>query len=97
MRSSLASLLLLVAAWPLHAQPSADRGQLLYETHCVSCHSSEMHWRDQRLARDWDSLKAQVRRWQEAAGLQWSEDDIRAVAAHLNATVYHFPQPQARK
>jgi hypothetical protein len=54
-----------------------------------------MHWREQRLARDWDSLREQVTRWQGTARLQWSADDIDAVTRHLNDTVYRFPRSQA--
>ncbi len=56
-----------------------------------------MHWRQQSLARDWESLKGQVRRFQGIARLQWSEEDIEAVARHLNETIYRFPQSQARR
>jgi mono/diheme cytochrome c family protein len=72
------------------------RGELLYGTHCIECHSTQMHWRDGRQARDWDSLKAQVRHWQGNAGLGWSDDDIVAVARHLNDTIYHYPQTSDR-
>lgn len=80
----------------LHAQqPRAvpSRGELLYANHCVECHSTQMHWRDRRLAQDWNSLKVQVRRWQGEARLAWTEEDIDAVARHLNATIYQFPLP----
>jgi mono/diheme cytochrome c family protein len=81
-----------------HAQTTApaSRGQLLYTTHCISCHNTQIHWRNNSLARDWDSLKAQVRRWQGATSLQWSEADITEVARHLNDTIYRFPRPTAR-
>lgn len=72
------------------------RGQLLYTTHCITCHTTQMHWRDDRQAKDWDSLKMQVRRWQGNAGLQWGEPDITEVARHLNDTIYHFPQTADR-
>jgi len=76
------------------AQPAASsRGQLLYGNHCIACHSTQVHWRDQRLARDWPSLRAQVQRWQAAAYLNWGEEDIDDVAAHLNDTIYRFPRP----
>jgi hypothetical protein len=39
-----------------------SRGQLLYTTHNVACHTKQMHWRDGRAARKWTSLKFQVRR-----------------------------------
>jgi hypothetical protein len=76
-----------------HAQGTAtpgSRGALLYETHCISCHSTQMHWRDGRVATDWASLNRQVRRWQENASLNWSEDDILEVARHLNERFYRF-------
>lgn len=73
------------------------RGRLLYETHCIACHSAQVHWRDQRAARDWASLFAQVRAWQARASLGWSEDDIEAVAQHLNDTIYRFARPLAAR
>jgi hypothetical protein len=42
------------------------------------------------VATDWTSLKAQVRRWQSNAGLGLSEDDVAAIAQHLNDLYYHF-------
>ena len=89
--------LALVLAAGAQAQPAAPRGQLLYSTHCVECHTTQVHWRDQNLARDWESLKAWVRHWQAEARLQWSEDDVDAVARHLNETIYRFPRQHAAR
>ena len=75
---------------------SETRGQLLYNTHCISCHTTQMHWRNDRKAFDWDSLKGQVRRWQGNASLQWGEVDITEVARHLNDTIYNYPQTADR-
>ena len=69
---------------------------MLYTTHCISCHTSQMHWRNDRQAYDWDSLKVQVRRWQGNANLQWGDADIAEVTRHLNDTVYHYPQTADR-
>jgi mono/diheme cytochrome c family protein len=69
---------------------SETRGQLLYSTHCSACHTSQVHWREQKLVRDWRSLVAQVRRWQSISGLNWSEDEIVDVAHHLNTVYYGF-------
>ena len=92
--------LALVGAWfssvvAVSAQtaPSAARGELLYATHCVSCHAAEVHWRDRRLAKDWASLQAQVRRWQANAGLRWSPEEIADVTRYLNGRYYHFAPP----
>jgi hypothetical protein len=34
-----------------------------------------------------------VRRWQAAAQLRWSDEDITEVARHLNQRYYRFTQP----
>ena len=67
-----------------------SRGVLLYSTYCVSCHTTQVHWREKKLATDWASLKVQVRRWQGNAGLGLSEDDVAAIAGYLNDLYYHF-------
>ncbi len=69
-----------------------SRGELLYSTHCIECHTSQMHWRDKKLATNWDSLKAQVQRWQANATLGWNEQDVVEVTRYLNDTFYRFPQ-----
>jgi hypothetical protein len=51
-----------------------------------------MHWRDKRSASNWPGLKVQVRRWQDAASLAWSDGDILDVSRYLNETIYHFEQ-----
>ncbi len=82
-----------VAAASAQTPPTASRGELLYSTHCGGCHSQEVHWRDRKIARDWTSLRAQVRRWQANAGLGWSEQEIVDVTRYLNGQYYHFAPP----
>ncbi len=84
-------LLMLLAAQAALAADSPSRGELLYGTHCIACHDSQMHWRDRRLATDWPRLVEQVRRWQGEARLNWTEDDILEVARHLNQRIYRHP------
>lgn len=87
------TLYLLWAAGSLaHASPehSQTRGELLYSTHCITCHTTIIHWREKTLATDWRSLKFQVRRWQNNADLGWSEDEITDVTHYLNESHYHF-------
>lgn len=67
------------------------RGQMLYSQHCVACHTEQVHWREQRLATDWRTLKGQVRRWAINTGLQWEESDVNEVASYLNRMYYDFP------
>lgn len=87
----------LSAAGPALAQGATPgRGQLLYETHCVACHDTQKHWRDDRIVRDWAGLVEQVRRWQGRASLNWPEADVLAVASHLNDRIYRLPRPERR-
>lgn len=82
-----------VAAQPT---PRDSRGELLYSTYCVSCHTTQVHWRDKRLATDWPSLRAQVHRWESNIGMNWSDDDIVAVARYLNEHYYRFPSADTK-
>ena len=93
-------LLACLTSWaPAQAQAPSEpsRGELLYSTHCLACHSTQLHWRDKQAAQSWTGLKTQVRRWQTTTGLSWSEDDITEVATYLNARFYQFPLPQAER
>ena len=102
MTSLLPSGLLFVASAVLcnvalaNSTNSPSRGELLYSTHCIACHTAKMHWRDKKQATDWDSLQKQVRRWQSASMLQWNEDDINEVTRHLNNRYYHFTRADER-
>jgi mono/diheme cytochrome c family protein len=86
------SLVLVGLGLAAHAQ-SPSRGELLYTTHCSACHDTKMHWRENKLATNWDTLQAQVRRWQGVAALNWSEGEIEDVARFLNQTIYRYPEP----
>ena len=49
---NLALLVAGVLASTLVLAPSArsqSRGELLYSTHCIACHTSQMHWRDKKV------------------------------------------------
>ncbi len=92
-----ALVLALMGFWAAaHAQVTPEsvstRGELLYSTHCIECHTTEMHWRANRRAVDLETLKLQVRRWQGVVSLGWSEADINDVSTYLNDTIYRFPR-----
>ncbi len=77
--------------------PGMSQGELLYTTHCIACHTTEVHWRDKKLAKDWRTLIAQVRRWQENSKLNWGDEEVVAVAHYLNGSFYHFQEPEEKK
>lgn len=76
---------------PAQVALDMQRGQLLYDAQCVSCHTTEMHWRDKSIVSSWSDVLAQVSRWQDNIGQQWSPSDIGDVSAYLNATYYKVP------
>lgn len=76
------------------AEAQTGRGELLYTTHCNECHTTQAHWREKKLATDWGSLVAEVGRWQANARLEWSDDDVDAVARYLNAIFYRYSLPK---
>jgi mono/diheme cytochrome c family protein len=71
----------------------ANRGRLLYENACVACHTTQAHWRDKSIVTDWHGLLGQVSRWQAIARQDWTEAEIRDVAAYLNQRFYRLPAP----
>ena len=79
-----------LAAAQAAAAPNPTRGELLYGTHCVACHSAQIHWRSKKTVTDWASLRAEVQRWQGDAMLGWTDADIAEVARHLNTLYYRF-------
>ncbi|MDM0116380.1 cytochrome C [Variovorax sp. J22R133] len=81
-----------LSLWSGQASAQA-RGYLLYNDHCLECHSTSVHWRERRLATDWNSLQFQVRRWQGVAALNWNEEDIQNVTRYLNTRFYDFQAP----
>ena len=91
----MAAALAVVLAATAGAAAAGDGGALLYDTHCIACHTEKVHWRNAKRVTDWATLVREVRRWQASAGLSWGDDDIAAVARHLNALFYRFPEPRA--
>ncbi len=97
LRKSILAVLLILAGNFAAAdeRPVRDvgRGELLYSTHCVACHDTQVHWREKKLVTDWRSLQAEVSRWQEISGLGWGDEVVAVVARYLNALHYRYPAP----
>lgn len=70
-----------------------ERGRLLYETHCIGCHTPSVNKRRNRVAKSWDEVRAQVQRWQRNQSLGWSAADIDSVTSYLDRTYYKFKSP----
>lgn len=86
-----------LSVMPLPSLASETDGLLLYDTYCISCHTTEVHWRQNRLATDWITLKGQIDRWQTTIGQRWNRQQIDDVARYLNDQFYKFdPSGESR-
>jgi len=70
-----------------------ERGRLLYENHCQSCHESVLHVREKRQARGLAEVYWQATRWAVDQKLEWRYPDINDVVQYLNNRYYQF-RPQ---
>ena len=70
--------------------PSIERGQALYENHCVVCHTSKVHRRYPPSAIDREALRFIVRVWVEEQKLSWRPQDIEDVVYYLERAHYRY-------
>lgn len=57
------------------------------------CHDSVAYRRDNKIAKTYEDVRAQVVRWASNTSLRWSQEDIDSVAAYLTKTYYKIPCP----
>jgi mono/diheme cytochrome c family protein len=87
-----------VGALPASAQ-DADRGKLLYETHCGTCHYERVHQRIRPSVRDLDQLRDMVARWAPQTRRSFTLDEIEDVVHYLNESHYRIglpPRPERK-
>jgi mono/diheme cytochrome c family protein len=84
-----AIVLLGMLAAPAWAQ-DAERGKLLYETHCVACHYERIHKRDpsRSLVRTLPQLRLEVAQRAANTGRRFPLADLDDIAEYLNRTHY---------
>lgn len=69
---------------------ASERGELLYENHCQSCHDKSVHTRTDRLVESPELLRAWIISMTIHNGLNWSEEEIADITAYLNRSIYRF-------
>ena len=82
---------LLLAGAPALAQ-DAQRGRLLYETHCLSCHYERIHKREpsKSLIRTQAQLRVEVANRAALIQQRFTITDLDDIAEYLNRTHYKF-------
>ena len=87
-------LLLPGLATGLFASPllaaDAERGRLLYENHCQTCHTCIAHTRKNRKSQNINDLRYWTVRWSAELELGWGFEEIEALTLYLNNTYYKF-------
>ncbi len=87
----LASLLGAYGATAWSADPvDTIRGRLLYENHCVVCHTAKVHRRTPPLAIDRIELRRIVSEWAREAKQTWGPGEVEDVVNYLDATFYRL-------
>lgn len=84
-------LLGLLAVLPAQAQ-DLQRGKLLYETHCVGCHSERVHHRDRAKSRVQSiaDLRDEVVRRARLTGRPFALEDLEDMVEYLNQSHYRL-------
>ena len=72
------------------SRADSERGRLLYENHCMVCHESVVHVREDRKAASREDLQAWIRRWERQLELKWDSSEIEDVTEFLNDRYYGF-------
>ena len=74
-----------------------DAGEELLDAATTDYQALHAQWHALEQVRDWDSLKSQVRRWQESVRPGCEEAQVEQVARHLNLAVFRFAMPGERR
>ena len=76
----------------------AERGRLLYQTHCGACHSERTH--DERLrpaVKDLAELRDMVAHWAPHSKRTYTLDELEDIVQYLNEAHYRFGMPPKAK
>jgi mono/diheme cytochrome c family protein len=69
-----------------------ERGRVLYENHCVVCHTPKVHSRPNRIPLSINELRQIVVNWAKEENLRWTDDEVNDVVWYLNTTRYRYTQ-----
>jgi len=89
-------VLLLLYSLPAPSQ-DLERGRLLYQTHCATCHSERLHHRDKSKIKSLADLRDEVARWAPQTRHRFTLDEIEDVVQFLNASHYRIGEGRAHE
>jgi len=88
--------LFLLGAGAAHAQ-GIDRGRLLYETHCATCHTERLHDREKSAIRSYADLRGEVGRRAALTNRRFSPDELEDIIEFLDRSHYRLDVPRSGK
>ena len=74
--------------WAWAESANIERGRLLYENHCLTCHESQVHIRNNHTAQSIGDIYREVTRWSEALELAWQSSEFKDVSHYLYRSFY---------
>jgi mono/diheme cytochrome c family protein len=89
-------VLFLLAAGAAQAQ-GIDRGRLLYETHCATCHTERLHEREKSAIRSYADLRGEVGRRAALTNRRFSPDELEDIIEFLDRSHYRLDVPRSGK
>ncbi|MCU7922000.1 MAG: hypothetical protein KZQ88_04815 [Candidatus Thiodiazotropha sp. (ex Dulcina madagascariensis)] len=78
----------LLMNWVWADSADLERGRLLYENHCLICHDSQVHIRNNQKVHTLGGVSREVIRWSEELKLTWRASEINDVTQYLYRTFY---------
>ena len=89
---NLAALAVLSMTGTAALAQDAQRGKLLYETHCLTCHYERLHQRDpsRSLIKTEAQLRVEVAQRAALTRQRFSSADLDEIAEYLNRTHYRL-------
>jgi hypothetical protein len=75
---------------PVATEQAIDRGQLMYENHCTTCHEGSVHLRQTNKAHSVKDIRQWIIHWSKYLELNWGENDVDVITDYVNRRFYHF-------
>ncbi len=84
------TLLLTLHAANALAEGDAQKGQVLVDNNCVSCHDHSIYTRPNHIVTSYGELVARVEFCETQNGKNWSAQQIADAVSYLNKAFYKF-------
>ena len=82
--------LLLAITTPAIYAADIENGKLLHEENCVRCHQPDIYQRQDRIVKNLQHLRTQVRFCEVSNDLTWFDEEVDDVTEYLNINYYFF-------